>query len=183
MAETISIEFPSLSGSVVAHSAFLRSEAGTLLNTGGDVITETGTTGVWTFTLAETRVAGTDYFVRIYSGSTEVAANLAKNGILYAGQTFVDKPFIAANVMVIRGTVGATPTPSTTAFTPSAVFPSSSVLNQWAGREIVFDNATTTVALRGQATDITGSSAAALPLLTFTAMTTAPVSGDTFSIR
>ena len=41
---------------------------------------------------------------------------------------------------------------------------------------------TTTTALRGQSTDITASSAASNPLLTFTALTTAPANGDTFSI-
>lgn len=182
MSEVISIQFPDISGDVSGHQVFLRNEAGALLNTGGDAILETGSTGLWTFTLGEDRVAGADYYVRIYSGATETADNLVFDGILYAGQTLVDKPFIAANVTVIRGTVGAAPAPTTSTFTPSSVFPAASVLNQWRGRIILFDNNTTTAALRGQATDITGSSAAALPLLTFTALTTAPVSGDTFSI-
>ena len=47
---------------------------------------------------------------------------------------------------------------------------------------MIFDYDTTTAALRGQATDITASSASATPTLTVTALTTAPVSGDTFTI-
>lgn len=179
MPETISIQFPDISGDVSGYTAFMRSEAGALLNgAAGDAIAETGATGLWTFTLAEARIANTDYFVRIYSGTTETAANLQYDGILYRGQLLVDKP---ANPTLIVGTVGAS-SPSTTSFTPSAVSPSGSALNQWNGRIIIFDIATTTAALRGQATDITGCSAAALPLLTYTALTTAPVSGDTFTI-
>ena len=87
-----------------------------------------------------------------------------------------------ASRTVVRGTVGAATTPSTTQFTPSALSPSGSAADQFKGRIIVFDNDTATAALRGQATDITASSAAALPLLTFTALTSAPASGDTFSI-
>ena len=81
---------------------------------------------------------------------------------------------------VIRGTAAAGGT--TTSLTPSALSPSGSAADQFKGRILIFDNDTTTAALRGQATDITASSAAALAVLTFTALTTAPASGDTFSI-
>ena len=178
MTETISVQFPDISGDVSGYIAFLRDEAGTLLNGSGDTITETGATGLWTFTLAETRVAGTHYLVRIYSGTTETPANLVYDGTLYAGQTLVDKPW---NPTVIKGTVGPT-SPSATSFTPSAISPSGSSLNQWNGKILTFDPATTTAALRGQSTDITGCSAAALPLLTYTALTASPVSGDIFTI-
>lgn len=178
MAETLSIQFPDISGDVSPYTAFMRSEAGALLNTGGDAIAETGATGLWTFTLAETRVSGSDYHVRVYAGSAESAADLVYDGILYAGQTQVDKPW---KPPIIKGIVGAT-APSTTSFTPSAVYPAGTDLNQWVGRILTFDPDTTTAGLRGQSTDITGVSAAALPLLTYTALTTSPVSGDVFSI-
>lgn len=87
-----------------------------------------------------------------------------------------------ASRTVVRGTVGSATTPSTTQFTPSALSPSGVAADQFKSRICVFDNDTTTTALRGQATDITANSAAALPLFTFTALTTAPASGDTFSI-
>lgn len=98
-------------------------------------------------------------------------------GVVQTGDSF---PF--GNRTVLRGTVGVVTVPSTTQFTPSAFSPSGVAADQFKGRIIIFDNATTTTSLRGQATDITASSGAALPLLTFTALTTAPVSGDTFSV-
>jgi len=82
----------------------------------------------------------------------------------------------------LRGTVGIATTPSTTQFTPSALDASMASADQLKGRIIVFDKDTTTAALRGEATDITASSNASLPLLTFTALTTAPASGDTFTV-
>jgi hypothetical protein len=98
------------------------------------------------------------------------------------GMTAITDTYNFANRTVCRGTVGAATTPSTTAFTPSALSPAGVAADQFRGRIIIFDKDTTTTALRGQATDITASSAAALPLLTFTALTTAPASTDTFSI-
>ena len=81
---------------------------------------------------------------------------------------------------VIRGTV--TSGASTTSIPTSAFSPAGASADQFKGRIVVFDNDTVTEALRGEATDITASTGAALPLLTFTALTTAPSSGDTFSI-
>lgn len=80
----------------------------------------------------------------------------------------------------LRGTVAGSAT--TTSITTSAMSPATSVSDQVKGRIVVFDHDTTTAALRGQATDITASSASATPTLTVTALTTAPASGDTFTI-
>ena len=79
-----------------------------------------------------------------------------------------------------RGTVDAGA--STTSIPTSAFAPSGIAADQFKGRILTFDADTTTTALRGQATDITASSAAANPTLTVTALTTAPASGDTFSV-
>ena len=57
----------------------------------------------------------------------------------------------------------------------------SAVNDQFIGRLIVFDTGTTTSALRGQATDITDYDHATLTF-TVTALTTAPASGDTFTV-
>lgn len=84
--------------------------------------------------------------------------------------------------VVVRGTVGNATSPSTTQFTPSALSPAGASLDQFKGRIIVFDNDTATAALRGQATNITASSNSSTPLFTFSALSTAPASGDTFSI-
>ena len=81
---------------------------------------------------------------------------------------------------VVRGTVGTGSTATsivTDAFDPAGVD-----ANQFRGRIVVFDDDTVTAALRGQATDITASTAAALPVLTVTSLTAAPAAGDTFSV-
>jgi hypothetical protein len=80
----------------------------------------------------------------------------------------------------VIGTVGGGST--TTSIVTSSVTPAPSVADQLKGRLVVFADNTTTAALRGQATDITSSSASATPTLTVTALTTAPASTDTFSI-
>lgn len=74
------------------------------------------------------------------------------------------------------GTASGTPT-TTTMISDIGV----TVDDQFNGRIITFDDDTTTAALRGQSTDITGCTAAS-NTLTFTATTTAPVSGDKFTI-
>jgi hypothetical protein len=79
-----------------------------------------------------------------------------------------------------RGTVAAGGT--TTSVPTSAFVPNGAAADQFKGRIITFDADTTTAALRGQATDITASSNAAAPTFTVTALTTAPASGDTFSV-
>ena len=72
---------------------------------------------------------------------------------------------------------------TTTSVVSSSCKPAGSVADQFKGRIIIFDNNTTTAALRGQATDITASSASATPTFTVTPLTNAPVSGDTFTIN
>lgn len=79
---------------------------------------------------------------------------------------------------IVLGTVGAAST--TTSIVTSSLDPAAAVIDQFKGRVVIFDQATTTANLRGQATDITASTA--LGVLTCTALTTAPVSGDTFTI-
>lgn len=70
---------------------------------------------------------------------------------------------------------------SITSIVVSSLDPVSSVNDQFKGRIMNFDKDTTTAALRGQSTDITAFSHAT-QTFTVTALTTAPVSGDTFSI-
>lgn len=78
----------------------------------------------------------------------------------------------------VRGTVTAGAT--TTSIPTSSLNPAAAVTDQFKGRIVIFDKATTTANLRGQATDITASTSGGT--LTVTALTTAPVSGDTFTI-
>lgn len=97
------------------------------------------------------------------NGDATAAANIAKT-----------------TAVIGRGTASGVPT--TTSIPTSAMSPAGAVADQFKGRIITFDANTTTTALRGQATDITASSNSATPTFTVTALTTAPASGDTFSI-
>jgi hypothetical protein len=81
---------------------------------------------------------------------------------------------------IARGTV--TTGASTTSIPTSAFSPAGAAADQFKGRIITFDADTATAALRGQSTDITASTNAATPTFTVTALTTAPASGDTFSV-
>lgn len=123
---------------------------------------------------------------------TEVAAIKAKTDSL----TFTEAGKVDANLLSIGGnttaaaafkravlgnTVGTIGSGSTTtSLVPSSLTPAASVADQFKGRIVTFAQDTTTAALRGQATDITASTDAGV--LTVTALTTAPVSGDTFAI-
>lgn len=118
------------------------------------------------------------------SGIPEVkTASLAAN-VITAAATATDFGTEIRDAITLRTTLRGTAsgTPTTTSIPTSAMSPATSVADQVKGRIVIFDHDTTTAALRGQATDITASSASATPTLTVTALTTAPVSGDTFTI-
>lgn len=85
------------------------------------------------------------------------------------------KRAVLSNVI---GTVGAAS--STTSIVTSSLTPAAAVTDQFKGRILIFDKDTTTANLRGQGSDITASTAAGV--LTVTALTDSPVSGDTFTI-
>jgi hypothetical protein len=103
--------------------------------------------------------------VRKIGGDSTAAANLALSA-----------------AAICTGTVdtGA----STTSIPTSAFSPAVSAVtaNQLVGRIVIFRRDTTTVALRGQATDITASTASATPALTVTALTVAPAADDVFVV-
>jgi hypothetical protein len=88
-----------------------------------------------------------------------------------------------AEATMVAGTVTASTTPTastcsaTVSITPTAV-------DQFKGRVVIFAADTTTTALRGQATDITASTApgGGATVLTFTALTNAPATGDIFVV-
>lgn len=80
----------------------------------------------------------------------------------------------------VIGTVGVGST--TTSIVASSVTPAPSGADQLKGRLLTFTDDTTTAALRGQSTDITGSTASATPTPAVTALTTPPASTDKFSI-
>ena len=82
----------------------------------------------------------------------------------------------ASTDTILSGTASGTPT--TTAMISDIGI---TVDDQFKGKAIIFASDTTTAALRNQATSIAACTASS-NTLTFTALTTAPVSGDTFVI-
>jgi len=109
-----------------------------------------------------------------FTAAGKVDANLLAINGQTGGVAGLDRSTRAIAV----GTVGTSA--STTSIPTSALSPAASVADQFKGRIVIFDSGTTTAALRGQATDITASSSGGT--LTVTALTTAPASGDTFTI-
>jgi hypothetical protein len=69
---------------------------------------------------------------------------------------------------------------STSSIVTSSLSPAASGANQFFQRIIIFDKDTTTVALRGQGTNIISNTSGGV--FTVTPLTAAPVSGDTFTI-
>jgi hypothetical protein len=124
-----------------------------------------------------------DVNVKNYNNQTAAtdANNLPKVDVeaMNANETAVQN--VAHSMQSIcRGTVGSGST--TTSIVTSAFTPGVGAAGQFIGRTVIFDANTTTTALQGQATNITGSTNASDPVLTVTALTSSPVSGDTFLI-
>jgi hypothetical protein len=126
---------------------------------GGAVASVVGNVGGSVNSVATTVSAN----VTAFNGDATAAANIAKT-----------------TRAIGRGTVTAGA--STTSIPTSAFTPNGGAADQFKGRIITFDADTTTSALRGQSTDITASTNAAAPTFTVTALTTAPSSGDLFSV-
>lgn len=78
----------------------------------------------------------------------------------------------------VDGVVGSGST--TTSIVTSSLNPAAAVADQFKGRVVIFDQDTATANLRGQATDITANTSGGV--LTVTALSDAPSSGDTFKI-
>lgn len=147
------------SGVVQADVAKVGGTAQTARDLGASVLISPGT-GTGQLSVASGVIAAN---VTQLNSDTTAAANIAKT-----------------TRAIARCTVSGSPT--TTSIPTSACAPSGAVADQFKGRIITFDADTASTALRGQSTDITASTSSATPTLTVTALTTAPVSGDTFSI-
>lgn len=90
----------------------------------------------------------------------------------------------AATLLKFTGSIGTgtvSGSPTTTSVPSSNLSPAGNVVDEFKGRYIIFDGATTTPELRGQSALITGSSLA--NVLTVKALTTAPVVGDVFTVQ
>lgn len=124
-----------------------------------------------------------------YSLTQSFPANFAATVISAGGTVAGDVIAVAADagsatklrrVLLGNATATAGAASTTTSIVTSTMNPAASVIDQFKGRICTFSDITTTAALRGQSTDITASTA--LGVLTITALTTAPVSGDEFTI-
>lgn len=107
-----------------------------------------------------------------------VTARVTANTDQLAGVAASATNIARSTQAIVLGTVGSAST--TTSIVTSSLDPAAAVADQYKGRIVTFDRSTTTTNLRGQATDITANTSGGV--LTVTALTTAPVSGDTFTI-
>jgi hypothetical protein len=141
-------------------------------------IDATNMKGVYRLDLSDTIVA-TAGMVTIYlQGAANMAPCVLEVDVV-ADRDNRDARFHRAKNAIVLGTVtsGAT----TTSIPTSSLDPAASATDQFKGRILLFDRNTTTANLRGQATDITASTSGGV--LTVTALSHAPVSGDTFTIE
>jgi hypothetical protein len=104
--------------------------------------------------------------------------NMKSDALAIDGSTTAADRIQRSAETIVLCTVGSGST--TTSIVTSAMDPAAVVTDGFKGRIAIFDKATTTANLRGQATDITASTSGGV--LTVTALTTAPVSGDSFTI-
>lgn len=147
------------------------------------ILVDTGTTldaaiaAVKSDTAAILVDTGTTLDARIPAALT-AGGNMKSDALAIDGSTTAADRLQRSAESIVFCTVGAAST--TTSIVTSAMDPSAAVTDQFKGRIVIFDKATTTANLRGQATDITASTSAGV--LTVTALTDAPVSGDTFTI-
>lgn len=151
--------------------------SGTTVKTATDV--ETDTADIQSRLPAALVSGRIDASVGAMAANTLTAAAIASNAITSA--KIATDALTPTHIKSLgRGTVDAGA--STTSIPTSACTPAGAVADQFSGRVILFDDDTTTTELRGQATSISASSNAAAPTFTVAALTTAPASGDLFSI-
>lgn len=129
------------------------------------------------------RVTGTINPAAVHGDLVEVEVAATIGGA--ASKAFVQRfrvdgsGFDRAVRSIVSGTVA--PAATATSIPTSVLVPAVTVVDQLKGRILMFPDNTTTAALRGQATDITGS--AANGTLTVTALTAAPAAGDVFVVQ
>jgi len=170
-----------------------RQTLGTFGQAIGDPVADTNTIYKATVTDATGATVGVDVVavkaetVSLQSDTDNIQTRLPAalvGGLMSSTVTAIDGNTAAAanlkqsTLAIGTGVVGAAST--TTSIVTSSMSPAAAVTDQFKGRIVSFAEDTTTVNLRGQSTDITGNTAGGV--LACTALTTAPVSGDTFSV-
>jgi hypothetical protein len=149
-----------------------------------------GNTAVWVFQFSAAELSCKQLTVSVADATTKavedqcfVVETFGDASAMYpsdptANNIDAESRLMAAVKCTATGTVttGAT----TTSIPTSSISPAAGVADQFKGRILTFSSDTTTANLRGQSTDITASTSGGT--LTVTALTTAPASGDTFTI-
>jgi hypothetical protein len=149
-----------------------------------------GNTAYWEFPLSASEVSCKQLVVTVADSATKavedqafVVETFGNASAMYPSDPTADtvdaeNRFLTAVKTNILGTVGTGST--TTSIVTSSLDPSASATDQFKGRIVLFTRDTTSANLRGQGTDITASTAGGV--LTVSALSHAPVSGDTFVI-
>jgi len=149
-----------------------------------------GNTAYWEFQLSSGELACKQLVVTVGDSATKavedqcfVVETCGNASAMYpsdptADNTDAETRLTNALKGTVYGVVGSSAT--TTSIPTSSLSPAAGVTDQFKGRIMTFAADTTTANLRGQSREITGSASGGT--LTTAAFTTAPASGDTFSI-
>lgn len=149
-----------------------------------------GNTAVWVFQLSAAELTCKQLMVSVADSATKavedqcfVVETFGDASAMYpadptANNIDAESRLIAAVKCNATGTVGSGST--TTSVVTSVLDPAAAATGQYKGRQLTFKNDTATANLRGQATDITDSTSGGV--LTVSALSHAPVSGDVFTI-
>lgn len=149
-----------------------------------------GNAAVWVFQLSAAELTCKQLVVSISDAATKtiedqcfIVETFGNASAMYpadptANNIDAETRFISAVKCNVTGTVGTGST--TTSVVTSALDPAAAATDQYKGRQLTFKADTTTANLRGQATDITASTSGGV--LTVSALSHAPVSGDVFTI-
>lgn len=148
-------------------------------NTANNPAAITGTgSALWKLTLSAAELQYKECVIQIVDSATKAVEDQALIVRTYGHPSAFYPVSRAKPRGLVSGVVGSSST--TTSIITSSMIPAAAVTDQFKGRIVIFDDNTTTANLRGQATDITASTSGGV--LTVTALSTAPVSGDTFFI-
>jgi hypothetical protein len=153
-------------------------DGGTAANIGTLPVAVTmGNGAMWHFVFADAELQCKTALITIVDSATKAVEDQMFIVETFGNTSAMFKFDFSSNP-VARGVV--TTGASTISITTSSITPTASATDQFKGRIVIFDLDTTTANLRGQATDITGSSNTGT--LAVTALTDAPANGDTFGI-
>lgn len=145
-----------------------------------------GNSAVWVFQFSAAELSCKQLVVTIADAATKtiedqcfVIETVGDAAAMYPSDPTADRTdeetrFLEAVRGNVRITIGSGST--TTSLVTSSMNPAAAATDQFKGRIVVFARDTTTVNLRGQATDITASTAGGV--LTVSPLSHAPVSGD-----